>query len=141
MVGFGLEQPIGPASGDVKQRRVSAGRIRQRTLTYRAPNCVCLWWSSLSFLLRSGEKASVSILTRCSKNHHDEPEHQPGDVIDRDACMGSGNYLFRAPSVFGLDDDGVALVCGDMAGREDEVRKAAANCPTAAIHLAGILTS
>jgi len=83
----------------------------------------------------------VLALTRCSRNHHDEPEHQPSDVIDRDACMGSGNCLFWAPGVFDLDDDGVAVVCGDMAGREEEVRKAAANCPTAAIHLAGILPS
>lgn len=80
-------------------------------------------------------------MTRCSRNHHDEPEHQPSDVIDRDACMGSGNCLFWVPEVFDLDDDGVAVVCGDMAGREEEVRKAAANCPTAAIHLAGILPS
>jgi ferredoxin len=55
--------------------------------------------------------------------------------------MGSGNCLFWVPEVFDLDDDGVAVVCGDMAGREEEVRKAAANCPTAAIHLAGILPS
>jgi ferredoxin len=79
----------------------------------------------------------VLALTRCSRSHRDEPEHQPGDVIDRDACMGSGNCLFWAPSVFNLDD-GVAVACGDMVGRAEEVRKAAANCPTAAIHLAGI---
>jgi ferredoxin len=67
------------------------------------------------------------------------PSDQFGkDVIDRDACMGSGNCLFWAPGVFDLDDDGVAIVCGEMTGREEEVRKAAANCPTAAIHLAGI---
>jgi ferredoxin len=62
-------------------------------------------------------------------------------VIDRDACMGSGNCLFWAPSVFDLDDDGVAIVSGDMDGREDEVSKAAANCPTAAIHVAGMFPS
>jgi ferredoxin len=54
-------------------------------------------------------------------------------VIDREACMGSGNCLFWAPGVFELDDDGVAFVCGDMAGHEEEVRRAAANCPTSAI--------
>jgi ferredoxin len=64
----------------------------------------------------------------------------PGDetrtiVIDRDACMGSGNCGFWAPGVFDLDDDGVAVVVGDAAGREDEVRKAAANCPTSAIRI------
>jgi ferredoxin len=61
-----------------------------------------------------------------------------GDAIDRDACRGSGNFLFWAPGVFDLDDDDVAIVCGDIAGREEEVRKADDNCPTAAIHLAGI---
>jgi ferredoxin len=62
-------------------------------------------------------------------------------VIDRDACMGSGNCLFWAPGVFDLDDDGVAIVSGETADREDEVHQAAANCPTAAIHLAGNLPS
>jgi ferredoxin len=37
--------------------------------------------------------------------------------------------------VFDLDDDGIAVVVGDPAGREEEVRKAAAFCPTAAIRL------
>jgi len=62
-------------------------------------------------------------------------------VIDRDACMGSGNCAFWAPDVFGLDDDDVAVVIGDVAGREDEVRKAAANCPTSAIHLEATVLS
>ena len=64
----------------------------------------------------------------------------PGDVpadelIDRDACMGSGNCVFWAPAVFDLDDDGVAIVSGDVVGREDQVRVAAANCPTSAIRV------
>ncbi len=57
------------------------------------------------------------------------------DLIDRDACMGSGNCVFWAPDVFDLDDDGVAVVRGEYAGREEDVRVAAANCPTAAIRL------
>jgi ferredoxin len=56
-------------------------------------------------------------------------------AIDRGACMGSGNCMFWAPGVFDLDGDGVAFVCGDPAGHEDEVRKAAANCPTSAIKI------
>ena len=60
------------------------------------------------------------------------------DIIDRDACMGSGNCLYWAPGVFDLDDDGVAVVCGDVAGHEDQVRMAAANCPTSAIRIDGI---
>jgi ferredoxin len=55
--------------------------------------------------------------------------------IDREACMGSGNCVYWAPEVFGLDDDGVAVVHGDPAGHEDGVRKASQNCPTGAIQL------
>ncbi len=65
----------------------------------------------------------------------------PGKVVvDRDACMGSGNCAFWAPGVFDLDDDGIAVVVGDSAGREEEVRRAAANCPTSAILVDGIGT-
>ncbi len=55
------------------------------------------------------------------------------DAVDRDARMGSGNCVFRAPGIFDLDDDGIAVVVGDTAGRDEDVRKAAANCPTSAI--------
>ena len=51
--------------------------------------------------------------------------------------MGSGNCLYWAPEVFELDDDGVAVVCGDVAAHEDRVRLAAQNCPTAAIRVDG----
>jgi ferredoxin len=80
--------------------------------------------------------------------------HEPGDVnesaitvsgdspgraiIDRDACMGSGNCSFWAPGVFDLDDDGIAVVVGDLAGHEEQVRSAAENCPTSAIRVDGI---
>jgi ferredoxin len=30
--------------------------------------------------------------------------------INRDLCMGSGNCVYAAPGVFGLDDDSVAFV-------------------------------
>ncbi len=56
-------------------------------------------------------------------------------VVDREACMGSGNCAFWAPGVFDLDDEGVAVVCGDPAGREEEVRRAVMNCPTSAISI------
>jgi ferredoxin len=60
----------------------------------------------------------------------------PGrELIDRDACMGSGNCAFWAPGLFELDEDGIAVVCGDVAGREEEIRLAAQNCPTRAIRL------
>ncbi len=55
------------------------------------------------------------------------------ELIDRDACMGSGNCVFWAPAVFDLDEDGVAVVRGEVTGHEEEVRVAAQNCPTSAI--------
>ncbi len=64
-----------------------------------------------------------------------------GVVVDRDACMGSGNCAFWAPGVFDLDDDGIAMVVGDSSGREEEVRRAAANCPTSAIRIDGTSTT
>ena len=67
-------------------------------------------------------------------------DHSDEGAIDREACMGSGNCLFWAPGVFDLDDDGVAFVCGDPAGHADEVRQAAANCPTSAIRVDRLLS-
>ncbi len=64
-----------------------------------------------------------------------------GDVIDRDACRGSGNFLYWATGVFDLDDDDVAIVCGEIAGGEQEVRKPPDNCPTVALHLSEIFPS
>jgi ferredoxin len=57
------------------------------------------------------------------------------EIIDREACMGSGNCSFWAPGVFELDDEGIAVVCGDVSGHEEEVRLAAKNCPTRAIRV------
>jgi len=56
-------------------------------------------------------------------------------TVDREACMGSGNCVYWAPNVFQLDDDGIAVVCGDLAGNEEAVRVAMVNCPTSAIHI------
>ncbi len=60
------------------------------------------------------------------------------DIIDRDACMGSGNCLHWAPEVFALDEDGIALVHGDPTAFEEQVRQAAINCPTRAIRIEGL---
>ncbi len=57
------------------------------------------------------------------------------EIIDREACMGSGNCLHWAPGIFDLDDDGVAIVSGDLGGNEENVRLAAKNCPTRAIRI------
>jgi ferredoxin len=70
-----------------------------------------------------------------------DSEIPDSDVVDRDACMGSGNCVFWAPDVFDLDDDGIAVVVGDATGRDEEVRKAAANCPTSAIRVERLLPS
>jgi ferredoxin len=58
-------------------------------------------------------------------------------VVDREACMGSGNCSYWAPHVFALDDDGIAVVVGNLAGNEESVRVAMVNCPTSAISLTG----
>ena len=55
--------------------------------------------------------------------------------------MGSGNCVFWAPGVFDLDDDGIAVVVGDPTGREEDVRRAAANCPTSAIRVDRLFVS
>jgi ferredoxin len=62
-------------------------------------------------------------------------------AVDRDACMGSGNCAFWAPGVFDLDEDGIAVVVGDPTGHDEEVRKAALNCPTSAIQFDRLLSS
>ena len=56
------------------------------------------------------------------------------EIIDREACMGSGNCLYWAPGVFDLDDAGVAVVSGDLARqRGDAYGSLRKNCPTRAI--------
>ena len=56
-------------------------------------------------------------------------------VIDREACMGSGNCSFWAPGVFELDEQGIAYVVDREAATEEKVELAAQGCPTRAIHL------
>jgi ferredoxin len=56
-------------------------------------------------------------------------------IIDREACMGSGNCVYWAPDVFQLDEDGIAFVHGDVVGNEEQVLLAMTNCPTTAIRL------
>ncbi len=47
--------------------------------------------------------------------------------------MGSGNCLYWAPSLFDLDDSGVAVVVGDPGTDLEAAALAAENCPTRAI--------
>lgn len=55
--------------------------------------------------------------------------------IDRDLCMGSASCVFQAPGAFELDDDGISTVVDPTAVTEEQLRAAAARCPTHAITL------
>ena len=61
--------------------------------------------------------------------------------INRETCMGSGNCSFWAPGIFDLDDEGIAVVCGDPTGHEDRVELAAQHCPTSSITVETTLSS
>jgi ferredoxin len=59
-------------------------------------------------------------------------------TVDREACIGAQNCLHWAPGVFEIDDEGLAVVVGDLAAvPREQLEKAAAECPTQAIHLEG----
>ena len=66
----------------------------------------------------------------------DAVAHGGKPILDREACMGSGNCVYWAPDVFELDEDGIAFVRGDIEGNEEQVLLAMTNCPTTAIRLA-----
>ncbi|MER7282725.1 ferredoxin [Dactylosporangium sp. NPDC000244] len=60
-------------------------------------------------------------------------------TADADVCVGSGNCIIVAPSVFDLDDEGAVVVLQDRvsAGDRDAAVAAAAGCPAAAIIVGG----
>jgi ferredoxin len=59
-------------------------------------------------------------------------------TVDREACIGAQNCLFWAPGVFEIDDEGLAVVVGDVTSvPRDQLVAAVRECPTQAIHLAG----
>jgi ferredoxin len=56
--------------------------------------------------------------------------------IDPGRCQGHGRCYDLAPELFGEDEDGYGTVLADgavPAGREDDARLAAANCPEHAV--------
>jgi ferredoxin len=56
--------------------------------------------------------------------------------LDSERCQGHGRCYALAPDLFDADDEGYAvlLVDGDVpAGKEDDARSAADNCPEFAI--------
>lgn len=57
--------------------------------------------------------------------------------IDRDTCFGSGECVLAVPSVFELDDAGIARIRPDAAEIDAETaHRVADNCPSGSIHVA-----
>jgi ferredoxin len=60
-------------------------------------------------------------------------------AADRDMCIGSGNCVLTAPTVFDQDDDeGLVVLLGADVDVQDAgaVRDAVAHCPSGALRLA-----
>lgn len=55
--------------------------------------------------------------------------------IDRERCVGAGNCLVSAPTVFTLDEDGKAELLDPGSVDDDQLWTAAELCPTEAIVL------
>jgi ferredoxin len=55
--------------------------------------------------------------------------------IDREACVGAGQCVLAAPSVFDLDDDGKVVVLSEdpPADVHSQIRNAVFSCPAFAI--------
>lgn len=55
--------------------------------------------------------------------------------VERDLCIGSGNCVRLAPSVFALDSEQIALVVDPSAADGTTLERAASRCPAGAIFL------
>lgn len=56
--------------------------------------------------------------------------------IERDTCFGSGECVLAVPSVFELDDVGIARIRSDAAQIDaTTARRVAENCPSGAIQV------
>ena len=53
--------------------------------------------------------------------------------VDRELCLGAGNCVAIAPSVFQLDEEGKAIVLDLTSVDEDTLLEAAESCPFDAI--------
>ena len=53
--------------------------------------------------------------------------------IDRDLCIGLGNCVAAAPTVFGLDKSNKAVVSSPESVDEDTLMSAAESCPENAV--------
>ncbi|GAA4617734.1 ferredoxin [Saccharopolyspora hordei] len=60
-------------------------------------------------------------------------------IVDKDACVGSGQCVLAAEDVFDQDDDGIAVLLQENPSEEraEDVRQAAAVCPALAIRIEG----
>lgn len=55
--------------------------------------------------------------------------------VDREACLGLGNCVAVAPTVFRLDDEGKAVVLDPASVDEATLMEAAESCPENAVIL------
>ncbi|MDP2917197.1 MAG: ferredoxin [Dehalococcoidia bacterium] len=53
--------------------------------------------------------------------------------VDRDICIGVGNCVAFAPTVFKLDDENKAVVLDVASADEKTIMEAAESCPVSAI--------
>jgi ferredoxin len=53
--------------------------------------------------------------------------------VDRDLCVGAGNCVAYAPTVFKLDDENKAIVLDPSSVDKDTLLEAAESCPASAI--------
>ena len=53
--------------------------------------------------------------------------------VDRDLCIGVGNCVAWAPTVFALDEENKAIVLDSSSVDEDTLLEAAESCPAKAI--------
>ncbi|MGB6059431.1 MAG: (4Fe-4S)-binding protein [Microthrixaceae bacterium] len=53
--------------------------------------------------------------------------------VQRGLCVGNGQCVVEAPSVFSQDDDGTVTVVGDTTGHQTEIERAVEECPSGAL--------
>jgi ferredoxin len=73
------------------------------------------------------------VVSRTSHNERKENTMRP--IVDRGACIGSGNCVLTSPDVFDQDEEGVVVLLDEHppSALDDDVRLAALRCPALAI--------
>ena len=54
-------------------------------------------------------------------------------IVDQEKCLGCGTCIALAPKTFGFNKDGKSEVINPEGDNLEEVKKAAASCPSGAI--------